>query len=69
MAQRKATELDVNQVFVFEGHCYKIVSVGAFFQDPEQGNFQSFACENVVTGEFFPWFPLRANTIIPVALS
>lgn len=67
MTQRKATELDVNNVFVFEGRCYKVVSVGEFFQDPEQGNFQSLTCVNVTTGETV-WCPLRASTIVPVAL-
>jgi len=62
--RRKATELDVGDVFLYKGRRYEVLRVGSVFTDPEQGNFQNLFVNNGSGVEY--WFPLRASTVVRV---
>ncbi len=62
--RRKATELDVGDVFLYEGHVYRVRRVGEVFHEPGQGNFQTLFVDGDRANNY--WFPLRASTVVRV---
>jgi hypothetical protein len=62
--RRKVTELDVGDVFLYEGHAYRVRRVGDLWNEPD-GNFQSLFVDSDY-GMRNHWFPLRASKVVRV---